>query len=103
MGHMGHGTDSPLDELLAVFDRPKVDPVQTLVDAGIREIVLQCEQPAELPLDRILPPLEWLTPDQRERFEERAAIYEFDAGMTRQQAEQEALAELIFTEGIYGR
>jgi hypothetical protein len=31
-----------------------------------------------------------MTTDQLEHFEERAAIYEFDAGMTRQEAERRA-------------
>ena len=31
-----------------------------------------------------------MTPDHREAFEERAAILEHDAGMTREQAEREA-------------
>ena len=31
-----------------------------------------------------------MTPDQKEAFEERAAILEFDAGMTRQEAERVA-------------
>ena len=32
-----------------------------------------------------------LTEDQRDEFEERAAIMQFDAGMTKERAEQEAL------------
>lgn len=36
-----------------------------------------------------------LTEDQRERFEERAAIMEFDGGLSRQDAEQSALHDII--------
>jgi hypothetical protein len=35
-----------------------------------------------------------VTDDQREAFEERAAIYEFEAGMTREEAEEKARADL---------
>lgn len=99
---MGHRTDSPLAALLAAFDMPAEPqpptPIEKLLAAGIREIVLRVEPPRlnePLPLNRVLPPLEWLTSDQRELFEERAAIYEYDAGLTHQEAEQEAIAELI--------
>lgn len=34
-------------------------------------------------------------PDLQEAFEERAAIKEFDAGMTREQAEREAYEEVL--------
>lgn len=36
-----------------------------------------------------------LTDDQQEAFEERAAIMEFDAGMTREQAEAAALQDIL--------
>ncbi len=36
-----------------------------------------------------------LTPDQREAFEERAAILEYDAGFSRRTAERRALAEVL--------
>jgi len=32
-----------------------------------------------------------MTPDEREAFEERAAILEYDAGMTRREAERRAV------------
>lgn len=35
-----------------------------------------------------------MTADQREAYEERAAILEFDAGMSRTEAEQEAMRQL---------
>jgi len=35
-----------------------------------------------------------MTADQREEYEERAAILEFDAGMSRPEAEQEAMRQL---------
>ena len=35
-----------------------------------------------------------MTADQREDYEERAAILEFDAGMSRTEAEQEAMRQL---------
>ncbi len=35
-----------------------------------------------------------MTPDQREAFEERAAILEFDAGMTREDAERMAALDV---------
>ena len=37
---------------------------------------------------------EQMTPDQRDAYEERAAIMQFDAHMTRAQAERRALASL---------
>ena len=36
-----------------------------------------------------------LTEDQRERFEERAAIMEYDGGMTQQEAERLALVHVL--------
>jgi hypothetical protein len=36
-----------------------------------------------------------LPPDQRERYEERAAIMEFDAGLSRAEAERLALEEVL--------
>lgn len=36
-----------------------------------------------------------LTPDWRERWEERAAIMEFDAGMSRERAEADAFADIL--------
>ena len=53
-----------------------------------------------LPLSRVLPPLSWLTHKQRHRFEHRASVYQFDAGMSRDAAEQEAMSELIFRGGV---
>jgi hypothetical protein len=53
-----------------------------------------------LPLARVLPPLSCLTRAQRERFEEKAAIMQYDGKLSREEAEQEALSELIFTGGI---
>ena len=38
-----------------------------------------------------------MTEDQREDYEERAAILEFDAGMSRTEAEQEAMLMLGIT------
>ena len=35
-----------------------------------------------------------MTDDDREAYEERAAILEFDAGMSRQEAEQEAMRQM---------
>jgi hypothetical protein len=35
-----------------------------------------------------------MTDDDREAYEERAAILEFDAGMSRQEAEQEAMRQV---------
>ena len=35
-----------------------------------------------------------LTQDQLERFDERASIYQFDAGMTRAEAERHALEDM---------
>ncbi|MEM7422188.1 MAG: hypothetical protein AAF334_00615 [Pseudomonadota bacterium] len=40
-------------------------------------------------------PLAALTEDQRDAFEERAAILEFEAGLPRALAERRALAEVI--------
>jgi len=39
--------------------------------------------------------LDMMTADQREHFEERAAIYEFDAGMTREEAERRAASDAL--------
>jgi hypothetical protein len=36
-----------------------------------------------------------MTDDQREAYEERAAILEFDAGMTREEAERLAMEEVM--------
>ena len=48
------------------------------------------------PLDRdVAEALAGLTPDQREAFEERAAILEYDAGFPRRTAERRALAEVL--------
>lgn len=48
------------------------------------------------PLDRdVAEALAGLTPDQREAFEERAAILEYDAGLPRRTAERRALAEVL--------
>ena len=48
------------------------------------------------PLDRdVAEALAGLTPDQREAFEERAAIMEYDAGLPRRTAERRALAEVL--------
>lgn len=48
------------------------------------------------PLDRdVAEALSGLTPDQREAFEERAAILEYDAGIPRRTAERQALAEVL--------
>lgn len=48
------------------------------------------------PLDRdVAEALAGLTPDQREAFEERAAILEYDAGFPRRTAERLALAEVL--------
>jgi len=38
-----------------------------------------------------------MTADQREAYEERAAILEFDAGMIRPEAEREAMQQLGIT------
>lgn len=38
-----------------------------------------------------------LTPPEREHFEERAAIMEFDGGLSREEAEREALAAVLAT------
>lgn len=40
--------------------------------------------------------IEELTEDERERFEERAAIMEFDGGMSREDAERSAYADVKF-------
>lgn len=48
------------------------------------------------PLDRdVAEAVAGLTPDQREAFEERAAILEYDAGFSRRTAERRALAEVL--------
>lgn len=48
------------------------------------------------PLDRdVAEALAGLTPDQREAFEERAAILEYDAGLPRRTAERRALVEVL--------
>lgn len=39
-----------------------------------------------------------MTDDQREAFEERAAILEFDAGMSREKAEAEAAEQMHLSE-----
>jgi hypothetical protein len=67
-----------LAELLARFDAPvAIEPLT----AGQPAAVLDVEPLDDsLPLSHVLPPLSWLTPE-RERFEERAAIYEVDAGI----------------------
>lgn len=44
--------------------------------------------------------VESLDENQREFFEERAAIYEFEAGFSREKAEQMALAETLKKLGI---
>ncbi len=38
-----------------------------------------------------------MTDDKREAYEERAAIIEFDAGMSREEAEKEAMRQLGIT------
>ena len=38
-----------------------------------------------------------MTANQRESYEERAAILEFDAGMSREEAEKEAMRQLGIT------
>lgn len=49
-----------------------------------------------VPLDRdVAEALAGLTSDQREAFEERAAILEYDAGFPRRTAERRALAEVL--------
>ena len=49
-----------------------------------------------VPLDRdVAEALAGLTSDQREAFEERAAILEYDAGLPRRTAERRALAEVL--------
>ena len=51
----------------------------------------------ELPdLTKILPPVEWLTPEQRRLWHQRTAAY-LAAGLPRPAAEQEAMAELVMT------
>lgn len=40
-----------------------------------------------------------MTPDEREAFEERAAILEYDTGMTRKEAERKAL-EMVKQENL---
>lgn len=48
------------------------------------------------PLDRdVAEAVAGLTPGQREAFEERAAILEYDAGFSRRTAERLALAEVL--------
>ena len=48
------------------------------------------------PLDRdVAEALAGLTPEQREAFEERAAILEYDAGFPRRTAERRALVEVL--------
>ena len=51
-------------------------------------------------LSKVLPPLSWLTPKQRRQWRERAAAYLAD-GMSRAEAEQEAMAELIWTGRLF--
>ena len=36
-----------------------------------------------------------MTPEQQEMFEERAAIMEYDGGLTREEAERRALIEVL--------
>ena len=49
-----------------------------------------------VPLDRdVAEAVAGLPPDQREAFEERAAILEYDAGFPRRMAERRALAEVL--------
>jgi hypothetical protein len=43
--------------------------------------------------------LESLSEDEREAFEERAAIMEFDGGLTRNEAEQAALRDVLSCRG----
>lgn len=51
----------------------------------------------ELPdLSKILPPADWLTPQQRRLWRERTAAYVAE-GMPKLEAEQEAMAELVWT------
>jgi hypothetical protein len=52
--------------------------------------------PEPLPLFRILPPLPWLTSKQRRLWQDRTAAYRAN-GMSESDAQQEAMAELIFT------
>jgi hypothetical protein len=40
-------------------------------------------------------PQDRLTPEQREHFEERAAIIEFDAGVPREEAERRAILAVL--------
>ena len=59
--------------------------------------------PYTLPdLSRILPPVVWLTPAHCRQWRERTAVY-LTAGMSRPEAEQEAMAELICTGKFYDR
>ena len=43
-----------------------------------------------------------LTPDEREDYEERAAIREFDGGFTREEAEALALQEILAKRARHG-
>jgi hypothetical protein len=106
MGHMGRETDSPLIELLAAFDPPKppkVDPVQVLVDAGIREIVLvfDVSVPPAHDFRHHLPKPEELTNSQRLTWQDRTAAY-IAEGMNQIDAETEAMAELVCNGKLYG-
>lgn len=53
-------------------------------------------QAVPLDLSRILPPATWLTPKQRRLWRERTAANVAN-GMSRTEAEQEAMAELVMT------
>lgn len=41
------------------------------------------------------PPPSLLTPDEREDYEERAAIMQYEAGLTRHEAERAALEDVL--------
>jgi hypothetical protein len=76
---------------LAPRDVPLVDVLKVaLADLGMPVVVGVEAEPSEITIDK-------LSPDQREEFEERAAIMEFDGCMPRERAER--IASCPLTQG----
>jgi hypothetical protein len=84
-------------DLEAIFNPDEPTPRATVAVA----VQPACDHPAAPDLRLVNPPVDLLNRDQRELFEERAAIYQFEAGMSQTESEIEAMAELVCTGKLY--
>jgi hypothetical protein len=86
------GSDCTLsDEQLAALR----DQLRTLADVAVD--LVACHAERESQRASVAPILRLVPPERREEVEERAAIREYDGGMSRAHAERAALADLGFT------